>query len=284
MLITDIKAIKSEKNLWNIINVPIFIKFWVRRLFGFPSWQSVPKPSSEWNLVHSDHFDNLDNWTVFNNDMWGSARPDELSVQLAKNVTLNDGVASIHCKKEPATGIGFEGESISREYTSGSIWSKQSFPVDGITMFRSKFRCQKDLGSWKAFWLFKNSGGRYQEIDGFEIFAHSKRNLKKWSSTVHWGPTHWNKTMFGKAVYLDTDDYIVMDIIIDQLTKLVTVKINGVTAYVSGIGTPDNIDEMTVIFGDSPSIHGGKVTLEEIDANLPYLYEIDYLEVYRKTI
>jgi hypothetical protein len=274
--------IRLKKFWWDMVNFPVSVAFRVRGIFGFPSWERGERIGSEWTIVDDENFDDTDNWRILNQNDWGSARPDNLCVYVPTNVICENSIVSLQTIKETATGKGWEGEEITRDYTSGWIETKYRLPMEGVSMFRSKFRCQRDLGSWKAYWLFKNYGKRYQEIDGFEIFAHSEKNLSQWSSTVHWGPSGDNRTMYGHHVKLNTSDWIIMDIIVDQNRKRVKVKINGVLAYVTGIGVPEACDEMIAIFSDSASLHGGKVTIEQVEANLPYLMQIDYFRSYIK--
>lgn len=45
-------------------------------------------------------------------------------------------------------------------------------------------------------------------------------------------------------VKLNMTDWLVMDIIVDRKLKLIKVKINGVLAYVTGLGLPKEEDNM----------------------------------------
>ena len=283
-MIKDKLKIKLQKGYWNVLNVPVAFIFWLHKIFRFPTWEKAEFLNANWQLIESDDFSEINDkrWRILEPTNWGSARPDNVCVYTPENITCDNSILSIHTVKKNAIGTDFEGNQVFRQYTSGWVNSKFTVPMSGIRMFRAKIRCNKDLGSWKAYWLYKDSGKRYQEIDGFEQFAHSEKNLSKWSTTTHWGPTHSDRTMFGKSVKLENSDWMIFDIIVNQKRKRITVKINGVTSYISGLGCPNVDDELQVIFSDCASLHKGKITVDQISENVPYLMEIDWFKHYRK--
>lgn len=276
----DKLPVKLKKVWWNFVNIFVSLYFSVRKLLGFPSYSNGEKVKKGWAISLDDDFSNLNNWRILKPSDWGSARSDNVCVYSESNVTCDNGIASIITVKETVTGTGWEGEPITRDFTSGWMETRERLPMHGSQVFRAKFRCEKNLGSWKAYWLYKDTNGTYQEIDGFEIFASKEKNLSEWSTTVHWGPSSADHTMYGRSVKLNTTDWLVMDIIVDRKLKLIKVKINGVLAYVTGLGLPKEEDNMIAIFSDCASTHDGKVSIPEIESNLPYLMQIDYFKVY----
>lgn len=129
-----------------------------------------------WNLVWGDEF----NGKTVNSNKWRVRDNDYLSYDLARikssNVTVGDGVLSLHARRESAGG---------RSYTSAYMDTigKQSW-----TYGRFEMRARLPLaqggsqGLWPAFWLRPNDGGR-GEIDIMEAVG-SQRSSNQLSQTI----------------------------------------------------------------------------------------------------
>lgn len=148
-----------------------------------------------------EEFKNLENWKVTVWNEWGSARPNNLSVHVKENVTLESEKGKnsmvIHTTAVPATGKGWKGEEIQRPTSAGQVTSR--FLVSpGQAISATVNTSGSYPGSWFSFWLFKkDSPGdkRYREIDIFEKFMVRKGD-KYYNMSVH-GGTGDSREMMG---------------------------------------------------------------------------------------
>lgn len=131
-----------------------------------------------WNLVFEDNFDgnslNASKWTTFypygpngsDNCPYCRTHGDEGQIYKDNNVIVANGILKLITKNEPSVWQG-----LSRNFTSGMIYSNQSFP----NYSKFEIRCKLPYGRvWPAFWMF----GGTTEIDVFEFFGGDKGFLR----------------------------------------------------------------------------------------------------------
>lgn len=135
-------------------------------------------------LIFEDNFDgnslDLNKWDI----IIGVPRDFDFNDQKAwhtpDNIIVENGVLKIITKREFMDNMTFVtnwGPPITTktadfEFTSGEIWSKSRFPING--KFEARIKLPRSLGLWPAFWLYGEGYENYNEIDIFEVY-----NVKK---------------------------------------------------------------------------------------------------------
>ena len=223
-----------------------------------------------------EDFMNLESWKVMDKDEWGSARPETLCTYVKENVLIKSGNGKnslvISTTPDPATGKGWSGEEISRSLSSGQVSSK--FLVSPGRVISATVNTSDSYpGSWFSFWMYKKDvpgDERYREVDIFEKFMERK-NQKQYSMSVHGGTKNSRELLaFSFPLFFVDEDKITFTCELSD--HKVRIFVNGVQLFLAE--EPDFNGEYFVIFGDGPTTHEGKVTLEEIMKVLPRSIEV----------
>ena len=226
--------------------------------------------------VFEEDFKDLQNWKVTDKAEWGSARPDNLCTFVKENVSLEEDGGEkrvvIRTTNEPALGKGWNGEDISRPFSSGMISSK--FTVHpGQAISATVNTSDSYAGSWFSFWLYKKDmpgDNRYRELDIFEKFME-RRQQKQYSMCVHGGTKKAREMMaFEYPLFYVNEEK--MTFTCELYPKKARIFINGIQIFLAE--EPDFDGEYFVIFNDAPTTHEGKVNVEEILSSLPRNLEI----------
>jgi hypothetical protein len=227
-------------------------------------------------IILVEDFKSLDNWKVTDKTDWGSARPDNLCTLVKENVSLQDDGGRkkvvISTTPEAAIGKGWNGEEISRPFSSGMMTSKFTV-APGQVISATVNTSDSYAGSWFAFWLFKKDmpgDERYREVDIFEKFMERK-GQKQYKISVHGGSkTDREMLTFEYLLFYVNEDK--MTFVCELHPKKVRVFINGIQIFLAE--EPGFDGEYHVIFNDAPTTHEGKVGLEEIQKALPRKFEV----------
>lgn len=139
--------------------------------------------SVNWDLIFEDNFDEaqLDSnkWSIISGVIRDPYFDNSKAWLETENVEIINGTLNIFTQKEELNEVeysvwvenGAENFENDFEYTTGEIWSKESF---SFGRFEAKLKIPKGLGFWPAFWIY-GENPRYCEIDVFE-FVGGKTN------------------------------------------------------------------------------------------------------------
>lgn len=114
---------------------------------------------------------NEENFEVLDRLNWGSARPDNICVYSKDNVTFNEEGIFIDNRYEEngITGKDWDGKEFTRNYSSGSVQSKETFNPEGCFLVVVSLKYAA-LGAWDGVWFLDRDSTLpiYREIDLFE--------------------------------------------------------------------------------------------------------------------
>ncbi|MGJ8653480.1 MAG: putative Ig domain-containing protein [Opitutaceae bacterium] len=204
------------------------------------------------------------------------------------NVRVESGLLKITTKYEPAYSWVNNPNGYNFEYTTGGVWSKETFN-QGYMEIRCKLA---DAHTTGAFW----TTGSGAELDVFEaIGRHASRTDLMWSSVHDWTfPTEPNNawtdtkaiaTDFGAAFYVYSAEW-------DEL---------GVKIYANGVliheVTKAQVESGTYLNGSNITsinwpLNGGQHVWADSEifpwwaesaVNLPADFEVDYIRVWQKS-
>ncbi len=140
--------------------------------------------SGDWVLVFEDEFNDnkLDNNKWFSYFGYGDrCHGDEPQAYLDENILINNGILHLQFKEHPDNYTMCGNTSKWKKYSSGLIYSKQSF-LFGI--FEAEIKIPEGQGFWPAFWLWGSENNKSGEIDIFEFFGID--NSKVFFSSHRW--------------------------------------------------------------------------------------------------
>jgi hypothetical protein len=275
------------KVLWNIINWFLSIRFFILNNNNDNFNTQIEKIKEKWNIDFIDNFINSDKWVVQEEGNWGSAVPNNISVSSPKNVQFNNNGLLIISKKEitPITGKGWYGESITRNYSSGNITSKDYFLSTNFARYTVICSISKNaLGSWPAFWLFSIftegeettpfENRTYFEIDGFEQFGKTLNTLNKLTFTVHRGITS-KRTPIGSKSYLpeNSEGYTFMNCMVLN-KKIIKIYVNNILVFITNLKQPVKRNHLVVKIGDCVHDWNGTIDILEINKTLPHTFNV----------
>jgi len=132
---------------------------------------------SKYQLTWSDEF----NTNEVDESKWGYRLDSKhLSTQLAKNITVSDGLCHINLLKE---------KSGDKEYTGGGIISKKYF---GYGYYEARIKCPGGAGWHSSFWMMdsnsKSSDSSWVELDPLETNSidlyHFTTDYHQWISDI----------------------------------------------------------------------------------------------------
>lgn len=168
-----------------------------------PDWVGKRPPvEGDWVMTLNEEFDgnklNLDIWTP--RLCWDGPAHAELQRYIEENITVEDGVMSIRCAKDP--GHQYNDPSLpTREYATGAVTTLGKW-TQKYGYIEAKIKLPTARGLWPAFWTMPDRGeetdlniwarrdtkdrhGQGMEID---IFEH----LTEWGSGRTNIATHWD--------------------------------------------------------------------------------------------
>ena len=247
---------------------------------------------------------------------WGVAEPNTLAYYTPEAIKIS-GIGNqqvlITCSKleKPVIRKGWSGEKVARQYTAGSLHSKQ--PVNCNKRYLAVITTSAvALGAWDAFWFMytgiqipKGKGVLYSEVDwermvdeSSKLFKHTFSTHRGWKKVDENGKDIDGRKMFSHSVNVGKRIIrVAIDINFDAEKKLVQAHINNHLVYETLLGFPEL--PMTMIVNTRPSTFDGTIPstkklknvegeayeVEEsgvIDQFLPYQFRIESLSQYTK--
>lgn len=276
--------------------------------------------STQWKLHFADEFNGtrLDRrkWNI--NYDWGQHPNDEVCIcncytgndvkgrkayinfqNDTHNIKVSNGTVKLFTLKEKSIGEFWDWDEgyfrVTKkevDYTTGLLFSKQRFYRGYIEMrFKlppaPKFP-KSYAGFGPSFWMY--DGNCWSEIDGFELINGQNRIL---TSSVHYGIP---PTMVGADTVCDIFgkrrvDYFTHTTIADDVWHTFgfdwgkdTIKyyLNGELYFTSHYQHIDSLKPMPIITGISSPPEGKCQGLDNMFNQWPYMYEIDYIRVWKR--
>ena len=172
-----------------------------------------------WRLVFEDDFNsNLSAWSIWNSGAFN----EEIQLYTAEQLSLNDGILSIHSYRKNVQGATDPYNSASKdfEYVSARIESKELFGPSSTAgaseyRFMARIKLPAGHGMWPAFWTYGDPWPTQGEIDILEARGGEKTVFQ---SNIFYGENpnenmNYDTEAIHQTNYDLTDDFHIYEMI-----------------------------------------------------------------------